>query len=543
MRLPTIRSGFATGFLLLAIVITVAVLRLRLLDVPLERDEGEYAYMAQLLLDGVPPYVAAYNMKFPGIYFLYALIIGIFGQTHTAIHFGLLLLNVASTVMLYFLGRKVFDQWVGLTASAAFGLLSLSYHVQGLWANAEHFVIPFALAGFLLLKMFAETSKGVWLFLGGLMLGGATVVKQPGGLFALCGFAYIIGVLLKSEQANYRKTLFSILLFAGGVVLPLGVTAVYLSLAGVMDRFLFWAFTYAKEYGTQIPLRSALTFFLANFLPLLKSTVLLWILAALGLVVLCLAKDFKRERLFVITFFTAGMLSTSLGFFFRPHYFILFLPAAALMVGIGARFLFLVFSNLQITALRIAFPAVCVGMAFVGSIGSHADVFFRFTPAEVTRATYGGNPFIEAPMISTFIKERTRPHDKIAIIGNEPEILFYSQRRSVTGHIYIYALMEEHPYADRLQQEMIREIESGAPKLLVYTHVLPEWYKKFEAEERLLQWLWAFTDKHYKLLARLEYTPGGNLPQFLTEETALSKKPQQVYWLSIYERIEARHTQ
>ena len=35
--------------------------RWRLLGMPLERDEGEYAYAGQLLLQGIPPYQLAWN--------------------------------------------------------------------------------------------------------------------------------------------------------------------------------------------------------------------------------------------------------------------------------------------------------------------------------------------------------------------------------------------------------------------------------------------------------------------------------------------------
>ena len=44
-----------------------ALVRWRVLTVPLERDEGEYAYIAQLLLQGIAPYSAAYTMKLPGV--------------------------------------------------------------------------------------------------------------------------------------------------------------------------------------------------------------------------------------------------------------------------------------------------------------------------------------------------------------------------------------------------------------------------------------------------------------------------------------------
>ena len=55
--------------LFLGVVVWV---RLRLLGLPLERDEGEYAYMAQQLLQGVLPYTEAHSMKFSGNFFVYA---------------------------------------------------------------------------------------------------------------------------------------------------------------------------------------------------------------------------------------------------------------------------------------------------------------------------------------------------------------------------------------------------------------------------------------------------------------------------------------
>ena len=76
---PLLRIAWWVVFVLL--LITVVGIRIRLLGVPLERDEGEYAYAGQLLLQGIPPYQLAYNMKFPGVYAAYAFIMALFGQT------------------------------------------------------------------------------------------------------------------------------------------------------------------------------------------------------------------------------------------------------------------------------------------------------------------------------------------------------------------------------------------------------------------------------------------------------------------------------
>jgi 4-amino-4-deoxy-L-arabinose transferase-like glycosyltransferase len=89
------------------VVTVAAAIRLRLLDVPLDRDEGEYAYFGQLLLARVPPYALAYNLKLPGIYGVYALILAVFGQTPAGIRTGLILTTSATTVATYLLGARL----------------------------------------------------------------------------------------------------------------------------------------------------------------------------------------------------------------------------------------------------------------------------------------------------------------------------------------------------------------------------------------------------------------------------------------------------
>src|SRR2546428_3452950 len=110
---------------LLAILLGAALLRLRLLTVPLERDEGEYAYMGQLILRGEVPYVAAHSMKLPGIYYVYAAILALLGETDVAIHLGLLVVNLASIALLYRLGRTLLDPTAGVAAAAAYALQPL----------------------------------------------------------------------------------------------------------------------------------------------------------------------------------------------------------------------------------------------------------------------------------------------------------------------------------------------------------------------------------------------------------------------------------
>src|SRR4051812_7399920 len=111
-RLQGLRATFLkyrSPVLLTLTILIVVIVRMRLRDMPLERDEGEYAYAGQLILQGVPPYKLASNMKLPGTYAAYAAAMAVFGQTVSGIRVGLLAVNVASILLVFFLGRKLLD--------------------------------------------------------------------------------------------------------------------------------------------------------------------------------------------------------------------------------------------------------------------------------------------------------------------------------------------------------------------------------------------------------------------------------------------------
>ena len=141
--------------MLLALILVLAF-RVWRLDVPFERDEGEYAYMGQLMLQGVPPYSVAANMKLPGTYAAYALSMALFGQTVRGVHLGYLLVSIACIVLLYVLARRFWGALGAIAAAASYAILASGATVDGLWAHATHFVVLFALGGTLLLLRWPE---------------------------------------------------------------------------------------------------------------------------------------------------------------------------------------------------------------------------------------------------------------------------------------------------------------------------------------------------------------------------------------------------
>src|SRR5579859_652974 len=246
----------------LLVLLLAGYVRYRLLDMPLERDEGEYAYAGQLLLQGIPPYELAWNMKLPGTYFAYALGMAAFGQTPAGIHATLIVVNSLTIIFVFLLGRRLFGPLAGIAACATFGILSVSPAVLGMAAHANHFVILFAAPATLLLWKGEEFYRWYVFFFSGMFYGLAFLMKQPGICFCLFAVLFVIWSAVQNRaifsSVFLRKMCFLIL----GMVLPLALTYKGLELAGVLDKFRFWTFTYAASYATEMSLREGITSFL-----------------------------------------------------------------------------------------------------------------------------------------------------------------------------------------------------------------------------------------------------------------------------------------
>src|SRR5579872_5082660 len=306
------------------ILLFTAGVRLRLLQIPLERDEGEYAYAGQLMLQGIPPYLLAANMKFPGTYAAYAIIMVLFGQTIGGIHFGFLLMNAGTIVMIYFLGKRLFGDASGVAAAAAYALLSVSAGVMGTQAHATHFVVAAAVGGMLLLLRAIENQRWLPLFLAGVLFAVATLMKQHGAF---------LGVFAALYLAGRRRSLRQFPILAAGACVPLALTGLALWRAGVFGKFWFWTVRYAGAYTQETSLRFGWVRFTYMFPAVAGPSAAIWILAAAGLALAWWNRKHRTAAFFLTGLLIFSFLAICPGLYFREHYFVLMLPAVALLAG------------------------------------------------------------------------------------------------------------------------------------------------------------------------------------------------------------------
>ena len=521
---------------LAAILFSTAVIRVRLLEAPLERDEGEYAYAGQLILQGIAPYAQVYNMKMPGIYAAYALILAVFGQTHSGIHLGLLVINAATILLLFLLADKLFGPVAGLVTAAAFALLSLGQWVNGIFANAEHFVILPALGGILLLSHAVDYQKWWSLLAGAFLLGLAFLMKQHGGAFIIFGGLYLLLCELRRRPFVWKLFVAKGILFLAGVLLPFALTCLVLWWSGVFEKFWFWTFVYARQYVSSLPLSKGLQYLKEYIVLIAGSSILIWLLAGIGLICLRWDKKARQHSLFIIGFLLFSFLSMCPGFYFRPHYFILLLPAVALLAGIGTSSAFDTLTRILKGPLTRIIQIVSVLAVLFFTMYKQRDFFFVMSPTMATRTTYGYNPFPESLEIARYIRENSTKDNRIAVIGSEPQIYFYSNRRSATGYIYAYPLMERHSYALKMQQEMIQEIESARPKFLVFVNVDTSWLVRRESENLIFEWFKQYQQKYYSPVGIIDIISDKHTV-YRWESEALQYSPRSKYWLVVLQRM------
>src|ERR1035437_2161586 len=257
----------------------VLYIRIRLLSTPLERDEGEYAYMGQLLLKGILPFKEAYNMKFPGTSMMYALIMSFFGQTTTGIHLGLLLINAGSVFFLFILYQKwTCSKSKSLIASSIFAFLSVNPAIFGFAAHATHFIVFFSLAGLVLLYRAFDQSKISGYFLSGLMFGLSVLMKQPAIFFFLSGVSLII-IQYFYKKFDIKNLVRYGIAFITGFLFPLIIIVVILKIGGTFDRFWFWTVQYGMQYGSIVTFQQGVEAFKHSFGYIFSESYLFWIFA------------------------------------------------------------------------------------------------------------------------------------------------------------------------------------------------------------------------------------------------------------------------
>ena len=150
---------------------------------------------------------------------------------------------------------------------------------------------------------------------------------------------------------------------------------------------------------------------------------------------------------------------------------------------------------------------------------SQRVVFFQASPNDVSHLIYAPNLFPESYEIGRYLRSHTKPGDTIVVFGSEPQIPFYAHRRSATGFVFVYPLMQAHRDSHAMQERMIREVESARPAYAVLIKTPTSWLEQPDSDHTMQEWAVRYLNENYALAGQVVVTDRGS--QYLWDSAAM----------------------
>jgi hypothetical protein len=523
--------------LLICLLIFVYIIRSKFSTIPFERDEGIYSYFGKLVLEGKTPYLDFYEVKFPGIFYFYAFIVSVFGDTVKAMHMGFMLINLASIFFVYYASKLLFTPIAGLISAITFAFLSLNPGLSGFTVQSEHGVAFFTSIGLLFYGLAIKHNKWQWYGLMGLAMGCAFMVKTSGVMFCLWGAVIILSDFIFTTPKNYKNFLTNALAYSIGGISIVALLFLIIIKKGAFDEMYYWTYEHSKQYIGNVSLEEGLKYLGYTRNAILENYKLFWFHSILA-IILCWAKSIDiKLKLFGITLLLFSFLSVVPGFYFYGHYFIQVVPGFAVVAGLT------VYSVISISKkyfkeksnlLPYIYLAV-FSMLTYAHVNALKAYYLKPNYDKILRAVYGNNPFPEDMEIAKFINANSKPEDNIVLIGSEPQVYFYTKKKCPSRHAYFTALVNNVPKHKAWQSEFISDVEKAKPRYFIfYNHPISLLVQQ-GADTYVFDWANKYINEHYQLVGLVDMIDG---PRSLYKwnQEALTYKPTSQYFIYIFER-------
>lgn len=463
-----IPTWWGVGLLFVCIVV-LFLFRLNFVNFAMERDEGIYIYFGKLILEGKVPYNDFYEIRFPGIFYMYALVVKLFGYSAKGVGIGFGVIISLSSCFVYFITlRLVRLHYISLIAAVSFFVLSFSPAVVGFTRQSEHLVNLFFIASLFVLCI-REKPHFALTILSGLLACMAILIKPNAVFFAPVVLAFLL--LLQVQSWSISAVLNKIFFWIMGFLLPILFFGAILFFNNALGNFYTFAIEEAGKYATGIGYelsKMMLTNSVKNIYSFNTYFILCYIATLFSLYFMPIP---ARVKYMVIVLAMCSLLTITPGYRFYNHYFIMLMPSIAILSSLIYWWVQAFFPSLFSRTFLI--PLLLFTLVIIIHFAKNKDYYSGNTEEETIYNAYGENPFNEAKLIGAFLKPNCSKQDKIALIGSEPELYVYTGLNSATRHDYFSYLMSDTTLTTQVgkwQREYFDDLIKNKPKFVVFNY-------------------------------------------------------------------------
>ena len=439
----------------------------------LDRDEGSYGFIAKEILRGGIPYRDAIEMKPPGVFYLYALAIKLFGATVTGLRIFTTIYSQLTLLCVFACARLLYGSRAGLLAAFFFALFGSVPMMEAGGSNTEvFFCLPLAAAILCMMKAGQTGRRGfVW---------ASACCAALAALIKTVAAPYIVVLAIFSLFACPSSTVRGVRIrnFIGFVLvfwLVIGMVVAYFYVQGALQEFLLWNVVIPLKYAKGLAVKGPS---LAIILPRLAPEYLTLVIASLPALLYCVKKRHNFGFALMLVLLPAVVAGISMPMKFFPHYFIQMLPYFCILSGVGVALV------LQMRVPWLLMWLVIIFASFGWFVTKDYSFYFVDSPEAVSIKKFGMT-FVDAVQVAEYIKANTAPTDFILQWGFEPEIYFLSDRRSAVPYPNSTAL-KVLENVDAGIQDFVNKVTTAKPKYII---IQKEWanYPGYAELQRIMQ--------------------------------------------------------
>lgn len=359
-------------------------------------------------------------------------------------------LILVGDILIFLISRKLFSRkLMAFLPLAVFVFLQPVFEGNMLWFDLA--LLPPLLFSVYLVISWAENKKWAYLFAAGLFLSICLLIKQQ-SILLVVAFLFF----LKTKKASLKE----IFTFLVGGALPVFLVVGWLGFMGVFKDYLFWTLYFPLYWLPKIPGYA--------ILPTPEQWLSLFLLTSPLLI--GIFRRSRKDRLGLIKFFSLLFFASLIAAFPRFSFLHLQPALGAYVILVG-----LLLATKRIDSMLLIGPVLFVGLAFWIKILPQASQPTRFYEQKEVN-------------LAQFIKENTKPSDKVYLLG--PHSLHYvlSDRLPPKPWIENYVW---HFEIDRMQEKTIQGWEQDMPSAVLWsTPELGNWYDlgTYQPKE-ITQWI------------------------------------------------------
>jgi hypothetical protein len=482
---------------------------------PFGRDQGIYAYAGQLLLQGKIDYKYVFDLKPPGVHFVFALGQLIFGKSMIGMRmFDILWQSVTGFVLFIIIYKLTKSKLAGLLSSVLYIFL---YYRLDYWhtLQADGFLnLPFALSILFVLISY-EKKYAVPLLTAGALFGITILFKYT--LIIFLPLLIIIFIFQPDSQNRIKK----IFLYLGGfVIINLLAASLYL-FAGALDEFIDIQFVQTLLYAKIGYETESTGFITANVLRLFFGSVyspLIWFSVLLAIYLLT-TKQFSYKYSVIFGWIASSIIGLIIQWKFFLYHFLVIIPA----ISAGASLFIANVNERYRKRFRIMTPISCAiilvcyfSFGFKPYISNYADLSDYLKGSKTINQLYEEKGFTNdsAFMIAKtfraieFVKQNTSENSGIYVWGFDPLIYYLSGRHCISRFVYNFPLYWKENN-EKFQTEFMKDLNKEKPELILVSQHDPLYFIsgfKGDSKDMLerVPGFKTFIEQNYEYAARID---------------------------------------